>query len=153
MSSRQMRRTFAAPLVVTLAVAPACTTVDHRTAPPPAPPPAADTADHRVPPPAPGDTADHRDTPAQRSAGTSWTVLKKADGTCVTAVDVQCHAGATCNPPAPQPYACPPNLTAERPLHIRQDAPGECRLVFPMPECPAGMMCNPPPPQKVACPS
>lgn len=159
MSSRQMRRSFAAPLVVTLAVAPACTTVDHRTTAPPPPPPAADTADHRVPPPA-GDTTDHRDTPTtgqtaptQQTAGNSWTVIKKADGTCMTAVDVQCHPGATCNPPAPQPYECPPALTAARPMHIRQDAPdGECLLVFPMPECPANTMCNPPPPQKVACP-
>ena len=158
MSSRQMRRSFAAPLVVTLALAPACTTVDHRTAPPPnPPPPAGDTADHRAPPPA-GGSADHRaPEPAPPPAGgTTWTVFQKPDGTCAAGVAVTCQPGAsaTCNPPAPRPYACPEGITADRPLHIHQDAAGaDCFLLPAPPQCPAGVMCNPPPPRKVGCPS
>lgn len=81
-----------------------------------------------------------------------WTVMKQGDK-CLAYVDVQCPAGATCNPPPPKAYACLPAMAAGESVKIVQKAgAAECMTEPAMPACPPNAACNPPRPQKVPCP-
>lgn len=166
MSAKLPRRSFAAPLVVTLAM-PACFVTSGK--PAPAPPPSHGTANdepraHVNPPrPQPEQPAqpDHPDQMQQQPAPAklrTWTVYVTTSGKsqeCFAAHDVECPPkGATCNPPPPIKLAsCPSGITAAKPYKIREDAPDSCALYYPMPDCPAGVACNPPRPQTVSCPA
>ena len=85
----------------------------------------------------------------QPAAGTSWTIFKSGN-TCTAAVKVTCPQGATCNPPPPQPYACPENVT-QYPVVIVSDGT-MCQTERAPMHCPPHVACNPPPPKVVPCP-
>jgi hypothetical protein len=56
-----------------------------------------------------------------------------------------------CNPPPPQPVACPENLTL--PVKVEQKAGSlDCFVDWGPLNCPKNAKCNPPAPRKVACP-
>lgn len=183
MSAKLPRRSFAAPLVVTLAM-PACLVTSGKPAPTPVvnneeprghvnPPrqqptdPAQPTQEHpghgTTPPPRdpqPGNEVAQptQQAPVEETKLRTWTVFVQTSGKsqeCFAAYDVACPPkGATCNPPPPTKLAsCPSGITAERPLKIRESEPNSCALYYPMPECPANMACNPPRPQTVSCPT
>jgi hypothetical protein len=142
---RAPRRSFAAPLVITMAALPGCaSTVDHRDPVQPTTVTTTDPADHRNDPPP---------TPTPTAAGATWHIVVNSDGSCVAAVEAHCDARpVSCNPPRPMPYACPSGATNDNPFLVQQTDAGDCVLISPTPACPAGTMCNPPPAQKVDCP-
>lgn len=168
MSARSLRRSFATPLVVTLAV-PACIVSSGTKSPP-----AGKTTDHRaqpqpqVNPPRtvePGDPTSETprdpqpgDTTVQAPPGDvelrSWHVVRSAsDKACHATLNITCPPQATCNPPRPSKVECPPGLTMPQGLTIEETYPGQCGVFYPDPPCPAGATCNPPPPVSVACPT
>lgn len=183
MSAKTPRRTFAAPLVVTLALpmAGACLVTSGTKAPPPG----GSTTDHRtgsgepatspptphVNPPRqeyPTGTATNTDPststvqqtspaqPTQQAELRTWHVFQNSgDKSCYATLDVDCPPkGATCNPPPPTKLAsCPSGLQMPQGLAIREDSANSCAIYYPMPECPKDMSCNPPRPQTIACPS
>lgn len=140
------RRRFAAPFVVTLALAPAV---------------AADTAPNPPPPKKP--------TPAKLQR--TWTITKS---TAKTAKPGDCEAMQTdtcpkvkagdpippCNPPAPTPYVCPTNQYGIGKTFSGKDSlqvilrvgAVDCVIDRPQVACDPGEKCNPPPPQKIPCP-
>jgi hypothetical protein len=151
MSVRTLRRTFAAPFVVTMA---GCM-VQSGSAPPPrgpgpgprpgpvstAPPP--DRADR------PGDVVQGERKPTHAA---SWTVMKQGE-TCKAYVNASCPANATCNPPPPTDYACTPQVSQNAPMKIiRHNGSETCQIDTGPMNCPPNVMCNPPPPQQVTCP-
>ena len=69
---------------------------------------------------------------------------------CRQMEDMQCPQGATCNPPPPQPYACPENVT-QYPVVIVSDGT-MCQTERAPMHCPPHVACNPPPPKVVPCP-
>lgn len=161
-ASRKPRRAFAVPLVMTVAAMPACivtepkpaqpqtggtTTRDHRPPPP---------TRHENPPPPSTDPTPIDPVPAQVEAPDyhrNWTVSLQKDGTCEAYMAVECKKGATCNPPPPQPIACPEGITAARPVDIFASAGSwDCYIKPPESKCPEKATCNPPPPRKTACP-
>ncbi len=176
MSSRRPRSSFAAPLVVTLALAPACvirtapvgqprtgtTTIANPPRPAtgtttPAPPPKPQPPDR--PPPRQTDPSTDvvqaAPNPTQ-TALTSWTVYKRADASCYAMQAMQCPpAPATCNPPPPlKMSSCPAGASEKKSVNVKELAPGECYVVASGPaSCPAGATCNPPRPVKIDCPS
>jgi hypothetical protein len=170
MSAKTPRRTFAAPLVVTLAlpVAGACVV---KSGPATTPPPGDGTTMHANPPRSHSDTpptpprADppppvvqqeqqQQQTPPQAEMR-SWHVYQNSgDKSCYAVQDVGCVKGATCNPPPPTKLErCPTGLEMPQGLTIREDSANSCAIYYPMPECPPNMSCNPPRPQTIACPS
>ena len=142
MAARTPRRSFAAPFVVTLAAVPACYV--QSSAPPPQPQPVAQPADpHPVVvtnPPRP-----------QPAASTSWHVYKTQDG-CEAIVNVECPAGASCNPPPPSKVECPTGIAMDKPMTVVTQGDGTCIVAREPPACPPHAMCNPPRPQTVTCP-
>lgn len=178
--SRKVRSSFAAPLVVTLAVAPACMVRTSSPPPgaaptererdrthvhqnPPRPPTVGTTDSVNNPDPQPRDpvvvdTVQQTPPPTQSGQLASWTVfLDRRDGACYARMDVDCPPKpATCNPPPARKLdACPPNFRVDdvdRPVKIVEYAKDDCYLQAPMPACPQGASCNPPPPQKTSCP-
>lgn len=165
--SRSLRTRFAAPLVVTLAVAPACV-VHSASAPPPAGPATAGptTADATAAPPTgpapvevprePAVTDQVRPPPPTTTATTlhTWTVFRnRTDQQCYASIDVTCSPKATCNPPPPRPMeSCPTGMT-DQPVKIREQPGGTCLLESSPPACAPNAPCNPPRPQPVDCPS
>lgn len=127
-------------------------------APDPQPPPSASaatpaaTAESTPAPQASG--APMRMNPPPPAPNRTFTIAKSA-GKCAAMEDVQCPSGATCNPPPPQPYPCPANVTSY-PAKLTEHADtGACTVrIHSVVECPRGMNCNPPPPHddKVPCP-
>lgn len=96
---------------------------------------------------------------AKATVDVRWTVSNQA-GMCFASVDVACPAPVagkptmTCNPPAPQKVACPPNIAAgESTRVIKRAGQTECFIDHGKIDCPKGAICNPPPPRRVACPS
>lgn len=170
MAARTPRRTFATPFVVTLAAAPACYV---QSAPQPQPQPVAQQqaqpADsHPVvisnpprPQPAPSDPQPAPSepppnlsvihNPPKPQPSSSWHVFKTKDG-CEAIVNVQCPAGAACNPPPPSKYDCPPGIAMGKPLTVVTDGNDGCMIEPAPPSCPPNVMCNPPRPTQVACP-
>lgn len=179
MSVRQIRRTFAAPFIVTLGTAAACgpkPLPKHDHVNPPGPhsnPPAPDTQP-ATPDPTPAPVTDkpivkndnppppEPPAPVREPAKFEqhWTVMKfKGKDECSAMVDVQCPKPekgkpvATCNPPPPIKYACPDNFKEGDTLKIVLRAGAtDCFVDRPTASCPKGALCNPPPPRKVACP-
>jgi hypothetical protein len=181
MSVKTPRRTFAAPLVVTLAlpIAGACIvktgsspqrsgTTDHRTGggesgnptgthvnPPRTTP--TTTGPKTAPDPNTSTSTTVQQTnpaqPTQQASLREWHVFQN-DKSCYATQKVDCPPKpATCNPPPPVKLAsCPSGLEMPQGLTIREDAPDSCAVWYPMPDCPAGMSCNPPRPQQIACP-
>jgi hypothetical protein len=92
-------------------------------------------------------------TPTQTNQTTKWTVYKAKDGSgCMAAIQVECVPKATCNPPPPFKYACPDNVSLDKPVTVVTRDGTSCFVEFPMPTCPPGTACNPPRPRPVACP-
>lgn len=168
MPARTPRRHFAAPWVVTLAMAPACAT---RPAPDTG---AAATGDPSLATPTAGatqgaeaSTAGGGEAPTagggDRAPATeqTWT-LTRAGGKCTTALQVGCDddpSGATpCVQPAAVAYACPRwddgvEIDLEHGGTIEGIPSGkDCTLYVSEGPCPPGASCNPPPPRRVACP-
>jgi hypothetical protein len=52
-----------------------------------------------------------------------------------------------------QPYECPEGLTLDRPIVVVRVDPSSCEMKQEMPDCPEGASCNPPPPMPLACPT
>lgn len=147
--ARLPRTTFAAPLVVTLAVAPACV-IKSDSAPRPAPPSNPPPVEVEPTPVEP--TTPEPPTPEPTDRLTTWTVYQRA-GTCMAAMDVQCDPRATCNPPPPQPLdACPPAMAADARVKIVETAPSVCEVQYPAPTGCDPRLCNPPRPQAITCP-
>jgi hypothetical protein len=90
-------------------------------------------------------------TPASSNEA-RWTVYKNKDGSCMAAIKVECVKGATCNPPPPFKYACPDNVSLDKPVTVATHDGTSCFVEFDMPQCPPGIACNPPRPRPVACP-
>lgn len=144
MSVKTLRRTFAAPFVVTMALAPVA---------------GADTAPNPPPP---------QKKPEPAKFEKTWNVTKsRAKG----AKPADCEAMQTntcpkvkpgdpippCNPPAPTAYVCPTNaygigktFTEKDSLKILLDV-GATECVIDN-RCAPNEKCNPPAPQKIACP-
>lgn len=82
--------------------------------------------------------------------GISDAVHRRGDACVVHAGMHGCPPDVMCNPPAPRPVACPPELTQNG--SIVRHADGRCVLVLD-PVCTFGPVptCNPPPPQRVPC--
>lgn len=130
--------------------------VDDRTAPPTKVGQAGTTA------PAPGGAQPGQTQPAAPQTynfDQKWTVMASG-GSCAAYVEVNCPKPekgkpvATCNPPPPIKYACPPEVTAGATLTIAQYAgQAECVTVPGPVKCPANTACNPPRPRKIACPT
>jgi hypothetical protein len=167
------RRSFARPLVVTLAVVPACaaTSTPQPVQPAPAAPAAAPAP---VPAPAPATPAPAPASPAPvvvnppppaaaasaPAEGTRWLVAR--DGaSCTARIETACGPTATsprehghgrhCNPPPPAPYACPTGIGLVYPLTVVA-MNGGCVVEPPPIHCPTGAICNPPRPRPVPCP-
>jgi len=162
--SRRPRRAFSAPLVMTLAVAPACivsTKSGGSTTPPDPPhtgeprpmvnPPPPERGPDQPPPraPQPGDQQVQQTPVLERT----WSVFTRDGKTCHAMLEVSCPTGATCNPPPPAAVDCPPGIEINRPLQIEEYTGKQCTLYYPDPPCPEGASCNPPAPQKVDCPT
>jgi hypothetical protein len=176
MSSRRPRTRFAAPLVVTLALSPACVLTERSSRPPtaaptdpsapqgpvgptmnPPPPDRVPLPTDPVPPIKQTDpTTDVVQAgPTPQAAPTTWRIWQNdSDKSCLVSMDVSCPpAPATCNPPPAKKLAsCPPGVTATSATTIQELAPGECFVMYAVPACPAGMACNPPRPAKIDCP-
>ena len=124
------------------------------------PPPQQPTTDPSIPPgpvrpPSTPPRPDPRPTkPPVQTTDAYWTVYKAQDGSgCMAAIKVECQPKATCNPPPPFKYACPENVTLDKPVTVvSQDGGATCFVQYDMPKCPPGVACNPPRPQPVACP-
>lgn len=157
----QPRRTFAPSFVLTVvgsvAVASAQPEPPTKTAPPPisknppAPP-------RKVPPkkdPPKKDPPKKVDPPKAPTTDRHFHYMMM-DKKCVAHDADACKVPAgqpapPCNPPAPQPVACPVNLTL--PVMVIQSAGStECYVDWGPNNCPPGLSCNPPAPRKVACP-
>ncbi len=126
-------------------------------APDPQPPPSASaatpaaTADSAPAPQPTGEPLHMNPPPASDRTFT----ISKSGGKCTAMQDVQCPAGATCNPPPPQPYPCPASVTSYPANLIKHADSGACTVrIYSLGECPRDMNCNPPPPhdEKVPCP-
>jgi hypothetical protein len=152
-ASRKPRRTFAASLVMTIAAGPACVVSESKpaqTTPPPDPVIVANPPPPENTTPAPPPTPTQETPPAYQR---NWTVTLEPNGNCLAYMDVQCKKGATCNPPPPQPVACPTGITAKAPIKIFAQAnTWDCYITPPEVKCPEKTTCNPPPPRKTACP-
>jgi hypothetical protein len=128
MPAHTRRRSFAAPLVLT--VAGAC----GGKGPPP-----------NVNPPRP--------EPPQAS---EWTVYKQ-DGACFAVDSSVCPPPAddsvafSCAAPTTA-YDCPELLSLDRPIVVVRVDPTSCEMKMEMGDCPEGASCNPPPPQPMKCP-
>jgi hypothetical protein len=144
MAARAPRRSFATPFVVTLAAVPACYT--GAAAPPPQRPQA--PMQTVTNPPRPLPQSSPAVTPGQR-----WTVSRQPDGTCTASIAVACPPGVMCNPPRPQPYECPQNVSLDAPIAVVAGADSTCHVEYPDVKCKPGIVCNPPRPQPVACPT
>ena len=90
--------------------------------------------------------------PPPQSQEAKWTVYKAKDG-CMAAIKVDCPPKATCNPPPPFKYACPDNVSLDKPVTVVTHDGTSCFVEYEMPACPKGVACNPPRPRPVACPS
>jgi hypothetical protein len=155
--ARSPRTTFTAPLVVTLAMTPACVVASRPPPPPPStgsgPTEPAPPIVTNPPPPIEPAPVDPTPTPTQTELG-SWTVFQnRNDKQCYAAIDVKCMPQATCNPPPPRIMeACPDGIADGASLKVKEWNPGQCFVVFPDPGCPPNVACNPPRPQPIACP-
>jgi hypothetical protein len=89
--------------------------------------------------------------PPAQSQAQKWTVYKAKDG-CMAAFKVECMPKATCNPPPPFKYACPDNVSLEKPITVATYNGTDCFVEFEAPKCPPNVACNPPRPRPVACP-
>lgn len=86
------------------------------------------------------------------------TITRRADGTCWQSVTVRCPEGVLCNPPPPQPVACPSALSLGLPTYVKDGddtivrrPDGRCERMIHV-RCREGFTCNPPPPQPATCP-
>lgn len=160
---RPPRTRFAAPLVITLAIAPACvvTPAPPSNQPTPTNPPRPEPAPiDDPPPPEPDPTTpqppEPEPEPTPTPSMTRWSVYqRKSDQRCYTAFIANCSPKATCNPPPPREMdACPEGITADARLTIEERTEGVCVLVFPTPEsCAKNPACNPPRPRPIDCPT
>jgi hypothetical protein len=150
MAARVPRRSFASPVVVTLAVActPAPTTPPNDTA--------ADPTVAQTPTPDPNPTTDPPTT--EPPTPVRWSMSKKGND-CFAQRQIECSdPGRSCNPPAPQKYDCPKWDDGSAMGFDEGDSiegvPGaeKCTLYFSGGSCPEGASCNPPPPRAVPCP-
>lgn len=135
MSVKVLRRTFAAPFVVTLALAPVA---------------AADT------PPEPAKL--------ERTWTITKDLKKTAKPTDCLAMQTNTpkagQPAKPCNPPEPTAYACPTNRYGIGEAFTDKDSIKvilrvgitACVIDRPRQTCDPGEMCNPPPPQKIPCP-
>jgi hypothetical protein len=154
---RTPRRSFAAPFVVTVVGAAgsagftSCNPPRAYTAPPP---------EVGTPEPDPGTGTGPGTTGPATPSGEArrWTVFKRGEE-CFAGIQVDCPKGEpgqpmpTCNPPPAMKYACPADLSLERPIQVVQYAGSDGCMIEPEPiSCPPGAACNPPPPQPVPCP-
>jgi hypothetical protein len=71
----------------------------------------------------------------------------------MAAYKVECQPKATCNPPPPFKYACPPNVSLDTAITVASNADGSaCFIDYGPTSCPPNTACNPPRPAPVACP-
>ncbi len=155
--SRKPRRSFAAPLILTVAAVPACVVASNKpaTSDPKNTP---EQRDHRTGeggenanPPGP-----HVNPPMQRKNeyDEKWSVSLQDDGTCLAhADDGGCPEGASCNPPPPRPVLCPDGIQEGQWMSMWA-VQGEtgCWVSAADTGCPSNAKCNPPPPQATSCP-
>ena len=151
MAARTPRRSFATPFVVTLAAAPACYVQPQPQQPQqpqpaqPQPQPGQPDRPPVVNPPLP---QTQPTTPNQR-----WSVYKAPDGSCMASIKVECKPGVMCNPPPPAKYACPENVSLDKPVTVASSADGmACFVEYAAMACPPNVACNPPRPTPVTCP-
>ncbi len=149
---RTRTRSFTKPFVVTVAAAAACGEPAHEN--PPRTPTAAAAAAPATASAAPSSSSSTAPVPAASSERT-WTIERDGKASsCTVFAQMNCPAGAKCNPPPPAPYPCPPKLWHYPATIVRASGASECRAVWTPPpvHCPVGASCNPPPPQDIEVP-
>lgn len=151
--NERRRRVWAAPFVLTMALAPAvaCKKAPEpsRTNNPPGPV-------VEEPKPAAASDAAVATAPADAmpwSSSTARVVARLEQGAdgCRWIFGADCEPNTKCNPPAPRKVDCP----KEGPGDVELLADGECRITLD-PNCPivdgVAPPCNPPAPSKLPCP-
>jgi hypothetical protein len=154
-------RTWAAPVVLTVALAPwGCAKdkqVEERTSNPPPPEEEKLPKDPKDPKdpkgPTPITTFD-AGTPTQvAKAGHLGEIYRRAkDGPCEFDVSFECEPDEKCNPPPPREVDCGniPNADGmQGDVYRRSD--GKCNWEQET-KCPPNVPCNPPPPTEIPCP-
>lgn len=147
------RRSFAAPLILTVAAVPACVVATKPTNTPGPEAKQPEQRDHRDKghenPPGP-----HENPPAPNvnEYDQSWQVRLADDGSCLAYGEVSCEPGMSCNPPRPRPVVCPEGIAAGESYSLWANAGEIGCFTSPPTSCPANATCNPPPPQAIDCP-
>lgn len=154
MAARTPRRSFATPFVITLAAAPACyvsSTPPPQQPQPAQPQPQPQTVQPNRPMPTVNPPMPQPEPAAPPNA--KWTVYKQPDGACMASIMVECKPNVMCNPPPPSKYACPANVSLDKPITIASSADGSaCFVEYAAMACPPNVACNPPRPTPVSCP-
>ncbi|MBA3462889.1 MAG: hypothetical protein H0T46_23235 [Deltaproteobacteria bacterium] len=151
MSARTLRRSFAAPFVVTIAGCMVQSGPPPQRGPRPQPQPVTSTQPQDMGvvanPPHPGAQVEPKPTHEMH-----WTVTKEGE-TCRAYAAINCPANAACRPAPPTDYACTPQVAHNAPMKVvRWNGSETCQIETEPMRCPPNVMCNPPPPQQVACP-
>lgn len=155
MAARTPRRSFATPFVVTLAAAPACYVQSTPPQQPQQVQPAQSQPQPGQPdrPPVTVVNPPMPQAPAATTPNQKWSVYKQPDGVCMASIKVTCKPGTMCNPPPPQKYDCPANVSLDKPVTVASSADGmACFVEYPAAACPPNVACNPPRPTPVTCP-
>ena len=116
---------------------------------PPAPP--RTPPEKKVPP--------KKDPPKAPTTDRHFHYMQRNDKTCIAHDNDACSFPnrkpndpiPPCNPPPPQPVACPENLTLPQKV-VQKAGSTECFVDWGPMDCPKNAKCNPPAPRKVACP-
>jgi len=164
-SSRKPRRTFAAPLILSVAALPACIVASNK--------PASSTntdpeqRDHRQPDP---ETTDHRQPDGDpvvisnpprpepyvlrqdSSYDESWQISVEADGSCKAYGPNDCPGEPKCRPAPARAVACPEGMQAGETWSLWADKGSTECFTMAVSDCPKGATCNPPPPTRASCP-
>lgn len=139
MSSRKPRRSFAAPLILTVAALPGCIAAGSK--PANSTTTAPESRDHRGSEPDPVTMSNP--PPPDTSKDRSWTIELQQDGSC----------RATADDGRQSSVACPDGISAGSAMSMWANAGStECFVSYDSPSCPAGAICNPPPPKVSSCP-
>src|SRR5690349_12250916 len=149
MAARFPRRSFAAPIVVTLG---ACYVQSTPTPPHENPPAPQDPQrPNENPPPTVVANPPRPQPPTEQTPPSTetvkWSVYKSQDGTgCMAAIKANCPPKAMCNPPPPFKYECPKDITIDAGgvTVASYDGGATCAIDYGPMNCPKGAMCNPP---------
>lgn len=158
--SRSPRRSFAAPLILSVAAIPACVVTSNKPANDPKTGETPEQRDHRGTGDDAGDgtkvimNPPRPEAPQVYEQDQSWSVRMESDGSCKAYGSVDCPEASKCNPPRPSVVTCPEGISEGEAMDMWVSAGStDCYVSFGgSSSCPKGATCNPPPPQKAECP-